>query len=490
MSEKLYRPWSPEQSFLLPPSPLDWLPEGHLVYFLLDVIGELDLRAIESTIQAKDPRGARPYSPAMMVGLLVYAYCLGVRSSRKIERATYEDVAFRVLSGGQHPDHTRISEFRRQHLSAFKDLFLQVLQLCQRAGLVKLGHVAIDGTKVQGNASKHKAMSYRRMGDLEQRLQAEIEALLEKAEQADTEDDARLGVGQRAEDLPVELRRREDRLERLRRAKAALEAEAKQSRAAALRLQAERAHEAAERAEEARQRKSHQTRARNLDQKARDLDEDDPGPSPPGTLPGHRVQTEVDGTPKDKTQRNFTDPESRIMERGGSFLQGYNCQAAVDGAHQIIVAADASNQNPDNGNLVPMLEQVRANCGQAAKVATADSGYWAPAVPGACRELGTEPYIATERRRHWDHGDTVTEGPCDSSDPRTAMRWKLRGAEGREIYSKRKSIVEPVFGQIKEARGIRRMMLRGLEAVQAEWQLICLSHNLLKIFRNRTVLAA
>ena len=469
---------------------MDWLPEGHLVYFLLDVLGELDLSVIESKIQARDPRGARPYSPAMMVGLLIYAYCLGVRSSRKIERATYEDVAFRVLSGGQQPDHTRISEFRRQHLKAFKALFLQVLQLCQKAGLVKLGHVAIDGTKVQGNASKHKAMSYRRMDELEKRLQAEIEALLEQAEKADTQEDARFGVGQKEEDLPAELRHREDRLERLRAAKAALESEAKQSRAATLRDQAERAREAAETSEDARQRKSHQTRARNLDQKARDLDDEDPGPSPPGTLPGHRVRTEIDGTPHGKAQRNFTDPDSRIMERGGSFLQGYNCQAAVDAAHQIIVAADASNQSPDNGNLVPMLEQVQSNCGRSAEVATADSGYWAPTVPDACRELGTEAYIATERRRHWDRDDTMTEGPCESKDPREAMHRKLRSAEGRQIYAKRKSIVEPVFGQIKEARGVRRMMLRGLEAVQGEWQLICLSHNLLKIFRNRAVAAA
>lgn len=490
MSEKLYRPWSPEQAFLLPPSPQDWLPEGHLVYFLLDVIGELDLSAIESKIQAKDPRGTRPYSPVMMVGLLIYAYCLGVRSSRKIERATYEDVAFRVLSGGQHPDHSRISEFRREHQEAFKDLFLQVLRLCQKAGLVKLGHVAIDGTKVQGNASKHKAMSYRRMGELETRLESEIAALLEQAETADTQDDARLGSGRSDEDLPAELRRRQDRLERLRVAKAELEAEARESRAAALRDQAARARDAAETAGDETLRKRHQTRARILERKARDLDDDEPGSSPPGALPRHRVRTRVDGAPHDKAQRNFTDPESRLMERGGGYLQGYNCQAAVDETYQVIVAADASNQAPDNGNLVPMLEQVRANCGQAAEVATADSGYWAPEVPAACRALGTEPYIATERRRSWDHDDTVTEGPCESEDPREAMRWTLRSAEGREIYAKRKSIVEPVFGQIKEARSVRRMMLRGLEAVRAEWQLICLSHNLLKIYRNQAAIVA
>lgn len=485
MSKKSYRPWSPGQSFLLPPSPRDWLPEGHLVYFLLDVLAELDLSAIESKIQAKDPRGTRPYSPEMMVGLLIYGYCVGLRSSRKIERATYEDVAFRVMAGGQHPDHSRISEFRKQHLKAFKGLFLQVLQLCQKAGLVKLGQVAIDGTKVQGNASKHKAMSYARMPERETSLQAEIDALLEQAEQADTQEDALYGVGQKPEDLPKELRRRQDRLQRLRAAKAALEAEAKQSRAAALREQATRARQKAETTEDATESQRHRTRAKNLDRKARDLD-DEPEDAPAAdTLPKHRVRSRVDGSPHDKAQRNFTDPESRIMERGGTFLQGYNCQAAVDEAAQVIVAADVTNQCPDNGNLVPMLEQVRANCGQPAGIATADSGYWSREAPAACLQLGTEAYIATERRQHWDRDETVTQGPAETDDPREAMRWKLRTAEGRTIYARRKSLVEPVFGQIKEARGVRRMLLRGLEAVQAEWQLICLTHNLLKIFRSQ-----
>ena len=488
MSEKLYRPWSPDQSFLLPPSPRDWLPEGHLVYFLLDVVAELDLRAIEATVQAKDPRGARPYSPGMMVGLLVYAYCVGVRSSRKIERATYEDVAFRVMAGGQHPDHTRISEFRREHLAAFKGLFLQILRLCEKAGLVKLGQIAIDGTKLQGNASKHKAMSYQRMVELEKRLQREIERLLEQAEQTDAEEDARLGVDQRAEDLPEELRRRQERLERLREAKVALEDEARQSRAATLRDQAERARKAAKTTKDATERKRQQTRARKLDEEARKLDGGDGDnipPSSPGALPQHRVRAHVDGTPAAKAQRNFTDPESRIMESGGAFLQGYNCQAAVDGAHQVIVAADVTDQSPDNGNLVPMLEQVRENCGRLAEIVTADCGYWAPAVPETCRALGTEAFIATERRRHWDRDDSVTEGPPDTDHPREAMRWKLRTAEGRKIYARRKSTVEPVFGQIKEVRGVRRFLLRSLKAVQAEWQLVCLTHNLLKVFRNQ-----
>ncbi len=273
---------------------MDWLPEGHLVYFLLDVVGQLDMSPIESKIQAKDARGTRPYSPSMMVALIIYGYCVGLRSSRKIERATHEDIAFRVLAGGHHPDHTRISEFRRTHLDAFKGLFKQVLQLCRKAGLVKLGRVAIDGTKVQANASKHKAMSYQRMQKLEKRLEKEIDELLAQAEQADAEEDARFGPGQREDDLPEELQRRQTRLERLREAKAELEAEARRSRAVALRDQARRAQETAQRTDNETVRKASLTRAKRLMEEARQLDGadgDDAPPSVPRQLPGHRVRT-------------------------------------------------------------------------------------------------------------------------------------------------------------------------------------------------------
>lgn len=475
---------------------MDWLPEGHLAYLILDVVGQLDLSAIESTIQAKDARGTRPYSPLMMVALLIYGYCVGLRSSRKIERATYQDVAFRVLAGGHHPDHTRISEFRRTHLKAFKDLFKQVLQLCQKAGLVKLGRVAIDGTKVQANASKHKAMSYQRMQELEERLQKEIDELIEKAEQVDAEEDARFGLGQREEDLPKEMQRRETRLERLREAKAELEAEARASRAATLRDQARCARDTAQRTDNDRVRKASLTRAQRLMEQAKQLDghdEDDflPSRDTSGELPGHRVRTRPDGTPHPKAQRNFTDPDSRIMESAGSFLQGYNCQAAVDGSSQIILGEDITNQCPDNGNLAPMIQQVEANCGAAPEKVTADTGYWRPDVEEACSQLGTEVYVATERRRHWDSDDTVTEGePPEGVDRRAAMRWKLRTAEGRQVYAERKAIVEPVFGQIKEVRGFRRFLLRGLEKARAEWSLQCLTHNLLKLYRGQLATAA
>ncbi len=475
---------------------MDWLPEGHLAYFLLDVVAQLDLSAIESKIQAKDARGTRPYSPAMMLALLIYGYCVGLRSSRKIERATYEDVAFRVLAGGHHPDHTRISEFRRIHLDAFKDLFKQVLKLCQKAGLVKLGRVAIDGTKVQANASKHKAMSYQRMQELEARLEQEIEELLKQAEQADAEEDARFGSGQREEDLPGELQHRETRLERLREAKAELEEEARASRAATLREGAHRLRErAAQEPENEKARKMRLTRAQRYMEEAKQLDggdEDDfqpPGGS--GELPRHRVRTRADGTPHPKAQRNFTDPDSRIMESAGTFLQAYNGQAAVDGSGQIIVAEDLTNQCPDNGNLAPMIQQVEANCGEAPEKVTADAGFWRPDVAETCSPLGTEVYVATERRRHWDHDDTMTEGePPEDLSALEAMRWKLRTEEGRQVYAERKWIVEPVFGQMKEVQGFRRFLLRGLEKARAEWSLQCLTHNLLKLFRSQESMAA
>ena len=483
---KSYRAWAPSQSFLLPPSPLDWLPEGHLAYFILDVVTQLDLSEIEAAIQSKDPRGTRPYSPAMMVALLVYGYCVGVRSSRKIERATYEDVAVRVLAGGSHPDHTRISEFRRVHRKAFKGLFKQVLQLCQKAGLVKLGRVAIDGTKVQANASKHKAMSYERMVQMEKRLEDEVEQLVAQAERMDEEEDARYGQGQREEDLPEELRRREQRLVKIRQAKAQLEAEAKVSRAQVLRDQASSARERAEQTDSDRVRKSNLTRAQRVEDEAKALDDDPPPPSPAGELPEHRVRTRPDGTPHPKAQRNFTDSDSQIMKSAGTIVQGYNCQAAVDGSSQVVLASEVTNKAPDNGNLVPMIEQVRDNCGAAPETVTADTGYWAPTVPAASAELGTEAYIATERRCHWDHNDTITEGPPpEDADAREVMRWRLRTAEGREIYAERKWIVEPVFGQVKEERGFRRFLLRGLDSARAEWTLVCTTHNLLKLFRNQ-----
>jgi transposase len=491
---KSYRPWSPSQAFLFPPSPLEWLPEGHLAYFVLEVAQTLDLSAIEEAIQEKDGRGERPYPPAMMVALLVYGYSVGVFSSRRLWRATYEDVAFRVLAGGEHPHFTTVNEFRLVHREALGKLFVQALRLCQKAGLVKLGHVAFDGTKVKANASKHKAMSYKRMVEEERRLAAEVEALLAKADATDRREDEQYGVGQAPEDLPEELQRRESRLSRIREAKAALEKEAREARAEELLEQARSERKrAADESVEAAERKRAATRAEKAEEKARELggkDSDD-GPGGGGTtgdLPHHRVPAEIDGSPKPKAQRNFSDPDSRIMVKGGEFLQGYNAQAAVDAESQIIVAAAVTNQPPDQEHLAPMLGQVVANCGQAPAVASADNGYFSRENAEACAAQGVDAYIAVGRDA------AKTPPPSESLSPtkqaRATMAAKLKTAAGKAIYARRKCIVEPAFGQIKQARGFRRFSFRGLEKVRAEWAFVCATHNLLKLFRYESLEAA
>jgi len=434
ISVKSYRPWHPEQSFLMPPSPNDWLPEGHLVYFILDVVKALDLGEITRAVDARDARGEKPYSPVMMTALLLYAYCVGVYSSRRIERATYEDVAFRVISGGEHPHFTRIAAFRRRHLDAFAGIFVQSIEVCREAGMVSLGLVAIDGTKMQGNASKHKAMSYERMGEQEQRLRVEIESLLQRAEEADQSEDNRFGASQQEEDLPEELRRREGRLEKRR-------------------------------------------------------DDDDEPPSHTGDstagLPTHRIKATPEGKPHPKAQYNFTDPESRIQESGGVFLQGYNCQAVVDADSQVIVAQGVTNLAPDNGQLVPMLDQVSQTCGRAPQKGLGDAGYWAPDNPTACEQRDIDIYISTRRARH---GNSPAD-PFDGDSPRATMEAKLSTSEARALYASRKAIVEPVFGQIKEVRGFRRFLLRGMRKVAGEWSMLTATHNLLKLFRNAPLAA-
>ena len=490
---KSYRPWSPTQSFLLPPSPLEWLPEGHLAYFVLDAVQTFDLSVIEDAIQAKDPRGERPYSPAMMVALLVYGYSAGVFSSRRLSRATYEDVAFRVLAGGEHPHFTTINQFRLEHRDALARLFVQVLRLCQKAGLVKLGHVAFDGTKVAANASKHKAMSYQRMQEEERRLEAEAKALLAKADEVDRSEDALYGVGQAPQDLPHELQRRESRLARIREAKAALEKEAAEARAEELREQAQAQREkAADHTVAPSRRKEAATRAAKAEEKAsaltaKDPDDDDPsGGSASGDLPHHHVPTRPDGTPKPGAQRNFTDPDSRIMVTGGQFLQGYNAQAAVDAESQIIVACAVTNQPPDQEHLVPMVDAVVANCGEAPAIATADSGYFSRENAEGCAARGVDAYIAVGRGA--PKLPTAGEAATPAQQAQATMAAKLTTVEGKAIYARRKCIVEPTFGQIKQARGFRRFSFRGLADVRAEWAFVCATHNLLKLFRRSAAL--
>jgi transposase len=487
---KTYRPWTPEQSYLLPPSPSDWLPEGHLVYFILDIVRELDLSSILRAVDAKDARGERPYSPVMMVTLLLYSYCVAVFSSRRIERATYEDVAFRVLTGGEHPHFTRIADFRRTHIDAFRGIFVATVKLCQGAGMVKLGLVALDGSKLQGNASKHKAMSYERMQRQERRLQEEIASLLARAEEADRSEDARFGEGQREEDLPEELRRREGRLAKIRAAKHALEQGALRTRAEQLNELADGQDRSATTHPDATERKRAATRAKKQREKVRELlgrtGGDDPPMGGAGTTSGglatHRVQTTADGKPDGKAQYNFTDPESRIQERGGAFLQGYNCQAVVDAFGQVIVAQGVTNLQPDTSHFRPMLEQTAENCGQAPDVAAADAGFWSADNVVWGTEHEVEVYISTARAKHSASPGSMPGG----DDAKSRMARKLATDPGRALYARRKTVVEPVFGQIKEVRGFRRFLLRGLRKVGGEWSLLAATHNLLKLFRQTT----
>jgi transposase len=454
---KTFRAYNPDQLFLLPPALRDWLPEEHLALFIGDVVEEaLDLTPILAAYATGDERGQPPYHPALMVKLLLYAYCTGKPSSRQIERATYDEVPYRVLAANQHPDHDTLAAFRQQHLAALAALFIQVLDLCRQAGLVKLGHVALDGTKVLANASKHKAMSYGRMAEAAQRVEQEVAALLTQAAQIDAAEDAQYGKGTRGDELPQALARRTSRLAKIREAKAALEAEAKaQAVAAAEAAQAKRAE---------RQRQVETTGRKSG--------------GPPPTVPDP-----TQAAPKPKAQRNFTDPESRIMKDGAtkSFVQAYNAQAAVDGAAQVIVAAAVTQDANDKQQLVPMLTQVVANCGAAPRVASADSGYFSEAAVTADALAAIELYVAPDRQKH---GEAPASEPVpDDGTTIGAMRAKLQTAAGHAVYALRKALAEPVFGQIKDGRGFRRFSFRGLAKVQAEWLLICLTHNLLKLFR-------
>ena len=486
---KSYRPWDPRQSLLMPPSLLDWLPEDDLAYFILDVVGSLDLGAIEESYQEKDARGTRPYSPWMLTALLLYGYSVGIRSSRRIEAATWRDVAFRVIAGEQHPDHSVISEFRRVHLSALSGLFLSTVRLAQRAGLVRLGQVALDGTKVQANASKHKAMSHGRMLKTEAELRADIQRLLAEAEATDQREDEIHGLGRRGDELPAELRRRTDRLRKIEEARAALEAEARESRAQDLSAQAERQRTQAQAAADPVERKRAATRAVKADERAATLRSEDeneppaPGSSSEDSWPGHQVPTTPEGQPTPQAQRNFTDADSRIMKRDGSYLQGYNCQAAVDAAHQVIVGCMATNQAPDQQHLPPAVEQVRANCGAYPERLLADAGYWDAEHVNFCQTRGVEAYIATGRKRSDEPPPSEPGEPPEDSDPRTLMAFKLRTPEGHAVYARRKVIAEPVFGQIREGQGFRRFLLRGMQKVRGEWALVCAGHNVLKLYR-------
>lgn len=426
---KRFKQYAPEQQLLMPPSLQEWLPEGHLVYFVSDVVEEMDLTEIYKDYDASN-EGQPAYDPSMMVKLLLYAYCVGVPSSRKIEKKTYEDIGFRVLTANQHPDHDTIAEFRKRHLNRLASLFVQVLMLSKKSGLVKLGHVALDSTKVKANASKHKAMSYGRMWEKEKELEEKVKALLEMAEAVDTEEDRKYGKGKRGDELPEELRFHKKRLEKIREAKKALEEESR----------------------------------KEAEKEGKDGGND---------------------IPDEKAQRNFTDPESRIMKDSStkSFIQGYNCEAAVDAKAQVIVAAEVVQDAGDKKQFEPMVEKVKENLGKYPKQVSADAGYYSEENVSNSQEKKIDVYISPEKMKHGATTPVVRGRIPNRYGVKERIRRKLWTKKGRETYSKRKEIVEPVFGQIKHARGFRQFLLRGVEKVRAEWKLICLTHNLLKIYR-------
>ena len=436
---KTFRDWSLDQALLLPPSVHDFVPVGHLSRFVVALVTEeLDLSAILASYRGE--KGQPPYHPAMMVVLLLYAYAVGIYSSRRIARACVERVDFMAIVALDGPDFRTISEFRRRHLAALSALFVQVLKLCKQAGLVKLGHVALDGTKIKANASKHKAMSYERMKKREIELQAEVDGWLKAAEAADAAEDKAFGADKRGDEMPDWVADKRARLARIGQAKAELEAEAK-----------------AKAADEQAVRKKNDDKPR----------------------PGRKAAPPSDA-PEPKAQRNFTDPESRILKTKDGYIQGYNAQAAVDAQEQIIVAQTLSNNGSDQAQLAPLLDGIKANLGGNPRELSADAGYCSAANLRTVSRRRIKGYIATGRQQHGNKSATAKRWAKPGSLV-ARMSTKLRRAGYRSRYRLRKQVVEPVFGQIKQARAFRQFLLRGIEKVRAEWALICTAHNLRKL---------
>ncbi len=424
---KTYRPYVPEQDLLLPPSLREWLPEDHLAYFVSELVDHLDLSAI-TTVYEVEERGYPPYHPVMLTKVLVYAYCVGVFSSRKIQRRLVEDVAFRVLAAGNHPDFRTIADFRKTHLAALKGFFEQVLQVARDLGTLRVGRVALDGSQVKANASKHKAMCYGRMREKRQQLRNEVQQLLAQAEAVDAAEDAEYGPDRRGDELPAELQRRESRLKRIREATRALNARAKEDAAAT----------------------------------------------------GQPVDS---AKPDPKAQYNFTDPESRIMKGPDGFVQAYNVQVAVD-EQQLIVGQAVTQETNDKKQLLPMIRTIEQQAGATPPQLLADAGYCSDENLTAIADTTIDAYISTRKQKHGERPGPCPRGPL----PKTAtivdrMTRKLHTKTGAAVYAARKGIVEPVIGQIKHARGFRQFLLRGFEKVQGEWSLVCTTHNILKLYR-------
>lgn len=442
---KTYRDWSPDQPSIFPPSPRDWLPEDDLVYFLLDTVASFDLAPFFAYYE-RETRGQPPFHPRMMVSLLLYCYATGTRSSRKIMRRCQVDVACRIIVGEDIPDFRTISDFRRKHLDRLETLFVEVLKLCAVAGLAKVGTIALDGTKIKANASRHKAMSYDRMPEEEARLKQEIATILAEAESADATEDAAHGRDRRGDELPAELARRRSRLAKIQEAKALLEERAR-----------------AEAAEDAARCEAE-------------------GKPTPKIAP-------ADAVPEPKDQINFTDPESRIMKVSNKGWDQCGNAQAMANEHQIILAADVTHQTNDKRQAVPMVDQTRANLEaagvkQAIGAAVMDSGFYSEANTQALESRGIDPFVATERLKHHEEIPQAPRGriPADLSAKQRMAR-KLRTKKGRATYAKRKGMIEPIFGQLKQVLGFRQFSLRGLASMRGEWRRLCAVHNLLKLWR-------
>src|SRR6266481_5741359 len=428
---KGYRAYLPEQDLLLPPSLRQWLDEDHLVYFVSDVVDQLDLSAIHAVYE-QEQRGQPPYDPRLMTKLLVFGYCTGVFSSRKIQKRLREDIPFKVLAAGNEPDFRTISDFRKIHVEALENLFEQVLAMALECGAIKLGRVSLDGTKLKANASKHKAMSYDRMKEKQQQLKKEVKQLLAAAAAADEEEDCQYG-SQRGDELPEELRRRETRLARIKEAKKVLEQRARDKAAA-------------------------------------------------------EGKSAAAAKPEDKDQYNFTDPESRIMKGADGIVQGYNAQAAVEPTLLLIVGQSVSEAANDKKQLMPMVEIIEQQSGQRPQAILADSGYCSEENLGHLEsadqpERKTEGFIATGKQKHGEHRLPAKRGPLPNGAMKVdRMKQKLKTKVGKAVYAARKCVVEPVFGQIKQARGFRQFLLRGKDKVKGEWSLLCLTHNVLRLY--------
>jgi transposase len=457
-AQKTFRAYDCEQVLLISPVLAEWVPDGDLAHFVSDLVetGALDLGAIYASYEGE--RGQPPYDPRLMVKLLLYGYATATMSSRKLEAGTYRDIALRMLCADQHPDFRSIARFRARHLDALAGLFVQALRLCRQAGLVGLGALALDGTKLRANASRHKAMSYDRMGPKAEQLEAEIAelqarmaALLAESEGLDAAEDAQHGPDRRGDELPGELARRETRLARIREAMAALEAQAREA-------------ETERRAEMA--------------------------------ADGKKPRAARDGrdpfAPKPKAQRNFTDPDSKIMKTAdGAFHQCFNGQAVVDSATQVIVAADAFAMAADCPLLDPMLDQLHENLAatgaalEAGAALIADAGYFREDNVQTSADHGLDAHIATGRLKHGEPPDIAPDEPLpDDATPKQKMARKTKTEPGRAVYARRKAIVEPVFGQLDTTQNARRMLIRGTSAARAQWQFGCMIHNLLKLHRN------